>query len=78
MCPRGTKVRDKRQSQEIEDVEKISRLCMDVAPANNKFNGLQLRQEIGGGTLCRQRGFWDTARHGRLAWEDLRRQTLGS
>ena len=36
-------------------IERISYLCINVAPVNNKSNGLWLRQEIGGETSGRER-----------------------
>jgi hypothetical protein len=63
--------------QRQEDVERISCVCMDLTPVDNK-SGLQLRQEIRGGTSGRQKGFWDRARHGRFAQEDVMGQMLGT
>lgn len=45
---------------------------------NNKYDGVWHRQEIGGGTSRRQKGFWDRAGRGSLAWEDVMRQTQGT
>ena len=39
--------------------ERISYVCMDVAPVNNKSDGLCLRQEIEGWTSGRQNEFWN-------------------
>jgi hypothetical protein len=36
-------------------VERISYVCMDVAPVNNKSDSLWFRQEIGGRTLKKQK-----------------------
>jgi hypothetical protein len=51
---------------------------MDVTPVNNKYDGLWLRQKIGGGTSSRQKGFWDRARYERFTREDVTRQTRGT
>ena len=62
-----------------ETVEGLSNVCMDVAPVNNKYDGLLLRQEIGGETSGRQKEFWDRARlSGDLARKDVRRQRHGT
>ena len=45
---------------------------------NNKFDGLRLRQKIGNGISQRQKGFWDRARNGRFAQEDVIKQTHGT
>lgn len=44
-------------------VERISYVCVDVAPVNNKSDGQWPRHEIRGGTSGRQREFWDRAMH---------------
>ena len=51
-------------------VQKISYICMDVAPVSNKSDGLRLRQEICG-ISGRQKGFYDSVRYRRLALEDV-------
>ena len=43
-------------------VERISYVCMDVAPVSNKYDRLWLRQKIGGGISRSQKGFWESAR----------------
>ena len=42
---------------------------MDVAPVNNKSDGLWLWQGLEGGTSGRQKEFWDRARHGKSSTE---------
>jgi hypothetical protein len=49
---------------EGNSAENISYVCMDVAPLNNKFDGLWLMWGIGGGTMGRQEELWDRGRHG--------------
>lgn len=41
-------------------------VCMDLVLVNNKVDDLQHRLEIGGGTSCKQKGLWDSARHWRF------------
>jgi hypothetical protein len=36
-------------------VERLPYVCMNVAPVNNKYDGLWLRQETGGGTSRRRK-----------------------
>lgn len=42
-----------------------------MTPVSNKFNGLSLRQEAGGGTSYRQKGFWESVKQGRFPWENM-------
>ena len=58
-------------------VEKMSCVCMNVAPVNNKTDGLCLSKELEGGTSYRQKGFWDRAKLGTLAQEHGRGQKHG-
>lgn len=61
-----------RQGREETAVEKISCVCVAMAPVNNKFDGLLLRQEIAGGISCKQaEGFWDSARYRRFTQENV-------
>ena len=47
---------------EVGFVERMSCVWMDVALVHNNFDSLQLRQEIGGGTSGKHKGFWDSVR----------------
>jgi hypothetical protein len=58
--------------------ERISYVCMDVAPVKNKTDGLWLRKKIGGRSSRRQKEFWESTRHGRFAQEVVMRWTLGT
>jgi hypothetical protein len=50
----------------LASAERISYVCRDVVPSNNKSDGLWLRAEIGAGISRRQKGFGDRAKHGRF------------
>jgi hypothetical protein len=54
-------------------VERISCVCMNMAPVNNKSDGLWLKQEMRGGTSERQKEFWESAQHKRFAWNYIMR-----
>ena len=51
---------------------------MNVAPVNNKSDGLWLRQEIGGETSGKHEGFWEKVRHRRFTQEVVTRGTHGT
>ena len=57
----------------MQATERISCVCMDVAPVNNKSDGLWLKQEMRGGTSERQKEFWESAQHKRFAWNYIMR-----
>ena len=61
----------------MHTVERISYVCVDVAPVNNKSDGLWLRQEIGGGTSGRRENSGIEPGR-RFTQEDVRRQTHGT
>lgn len=54
-------------------VERIPCVCMDVAPVKKNLMAYGL-----GRTSESQKGFWDSARHGRFAWENVTRQIHGT
>jgi len=56
-------------------IERKLYVYINVAPVNNKSDGLWLRQDIEGGTSGKQKEFHDKARSRRFAQEDLTRQT---
>jgi hypothetical protein len=59
-------------------VERITYVCMDMAPANNKSDALWLRDDKGGGTSRKQRNSGIEPSTGRFAQEAVMKQMHGT
>ena len=58
----------KQLATQGKGVERISYVCVDVAPVNNKSDGPGLRKDIEDGTSGRQKEFQGRARHRKICW----------
>ena len=58
------------QTKSQVQVQRISSVCVNVAPVNNKSDGLWIKQAIRDGDEIsgRQKEFWDSVRDRRITW----------